>query len=59
MRLRIARRKIVSAVGTEMIDIFFAEYINPGDNAAAIFGQDGVLDELQRWKAEGRFATSA
>ena len=26
-----------------MLDIFFAEYINPGDGTAAIFGDDGVL----------------
>jgi aryl-alcohol dehydrogenase-like predicted oxidoreductase len=51
--LRTARRKIFSAVGAEMIDIFFAEYVNPGDNEQAIFGQGGVLDELNHWKVEG------
>jgi aryl-alcohol dehydrogenase-like predicted oxidoreductase len=51
--LRAARRKILSAVGTETIDIFFAEYINPSDNADVIFGKAGVLDELQQWKADG------
>jgi aryl-alcohol dehydrogenase-like predicted oxidoreductase len=51
--LRTARRKILTAVGTEMLDIFFAEYINPGDEVDAIFGQGGVLDELQQWKADG------
>jgi aryl-alcohol dehydrogenase-like predicted oxidoreductase len=51
--LRAARRKILSAVGTEMIDIFFAEYIHPGDDAQVIFGSGGVLDELQHWKAKG------
>jgi aryl-alcohol dehydrogenase-like predicted oxidoreductase len=52
--LRAARRKIVSLVGTEQIDVFFAEYINPGDKLAAIFGSGGVLDELQQWKANGQ-----
>jgi aryl-alcohol dehydrogenase-like predicted oxidoreductase len=51
--LRTARRKILAAIGTETVDIFFAEYINPGDNVDAVFGTGGVLDELQRWKAEG------
>jgi aryl-alcohol dehydrogenase-like predicted oxidoreductase len=51
--LKTARRKILQAVGVEVLDIFFAEYINPGDDAQAIFGAGGVLDELQRWKAEG------
>jgi aryl-alcohol dehydrogenase-like predicted oxidoreductase len=36
-----------------MIDIFFAEYINPRDNVNVIFGSGGVLDELQQWKASG------
>lgn len=52
--LRAALRKIVSLVGTDQIDVFFAEYINPGDKLAAIFGSGGVLDELQQWKANGQ-----
>jgi aryl-alcohol dehydrogenase-like predicted oxidoreductase len=51
--LRTARRKLLSAVGTETIDIFFAEYVNPGDNQDEIFGPSGVLDELQQWKSNG------
>jgi aryl-alcohol dehydrogenase-like predicted oxidoreductase len=49
--LRAARRKVVSGLGTEMIDAFFAEYINPADDQEAVFGDGGVLDELQQWKA--------
>jgi aryl-alcohol dehydrogenase-like predicted oxidoreductase len=52
--MQTARRKIFSAVGIEMIDIFFAEYIHPGDHASTVFGKGGVLDELQRWKADGK-----
>jgi aryl-alcohol dehydrogenase-like predicted oxidoreductase len=48
-----ARRKILDGLGIEMLDVFFAEYINPSDDPAAIFGAGGVLDELDRWKAEG------
>ncbi|HVT30602.1 MAG TPA: hypothetical protein VHE81_21520 [Lacipirellulaceae bacterium] len=51
--LRAARRKLFAAVGTEIVDIFFAEYVHPGESAAAIFDSGGVLDELQRWKANG------
>ena len=36
-----------------MVDVFFAEYVNPGDNEDAVFGSDGVLDELQQWKSNG------
>ena len=52
--LRAAYRKIVSLMGAEQIDVFFTEYINPGDNSNAIFGSGGVLDELQEWKANGQ-----
>jgi aryl-alcohol dehydrogenase-like predicted oxidoreductase len=51
--LAAARRKILAALGVETLDVFFAEYLNPGDNPEVIFGAGGVLDELQRWKAEG------
>jgi aryl-alcohol dehydrogenase-like predicted oxidoreductase len=41
--LRAVRRKILSALEIETLDIFFAEYINPGDETSAVFGRDGVL----------------
>jgi aryl-alcohol dehydrogenase-like predicted oxidoreductase len=47
------RRKILSGLGIETLDIFFAEYINPSDDLDAIFAAGGVLDELSRWKSEG------
>ena len=37
--LRAVRRKILTAIGAETIDVFFAEYINRGDSAAAVFGR--------------------
>jgi aryl-alcohol dehydrogenase-like predicted oxidoreductase len=51
--LKTARRKILAAAGVDTIDAFFAEYINPGDDVNAIFGDGGVLDELQQWKSDG------
>lgn len=51
--LRAARRKIATALGVDVLDVFFAEYIHPGDKTAAVFGSGGVLDELQKWKADG------
>ena len=51
--LKTARRKILSAIGGDALDIFFAEYVNPDDDVDEIFGEGGVLDELQRWKADG------
>jgi aryl-alcohol dehydrogenase-like predicted oxidoreductase len=48
-----ARRKIVASLGTELIDAFFAEYVNPADDSEFIFGDGGVLDALQAWKSSG------
>jgi aryl-alcohol dehydrogenase-like predicted oxidoreductase len=51
--LQSARRKILAGLGIETLDIFFAEYIHPGEDTEAVFGRGGVLDELAAWKAEG------
>jgi aryl-alcohol dehydrogenase-like predicted oxidoreductase len=51
--LQTVRRKILSALGMEQIDTFFAEYVNPADDPDVVFGNGGVLDELQQWKAAG------
>lgn len=51
--LRTARRKISTAIDVEVLDIFFAEYVNPDDDPSDIFGPGGVLDELQKWKHDG------
>src|SRR5262245_3528070 len=51
--LRAARRKMTALLGTELIDVFFIEYVHPGDNPDEMFGKNGVLDELQKWKERG------
>jgi len=51
--LRTARRKITALLGVELIDVFFIEYVHPGDNLNEIFGTAGVLDELREWKDRG------
>jgi predicted aldo/keto reductase-like oxidoreductase len=48
-----AKRKIVAALGVESLDVFFAEYVHPGDNSDAVLGEGGALDILQEWKSEG------
>jgi aryl-alcohol dehydrogenase-like predicted oxidoreductase len=45
------RKKLLARLKTEVIDVFFAEYINPQDDLELIFGDGGVLDQLQEWKA--------
>src|SRR6476660_5838459 len=44
--LRAARRKVTALLGIELIDVFFIEYVHPGDSPEEIFGKNGVLDEL-------------
>jgi aryl-alcohol dehydrogenase-like predicted oxidoreductase len=36
-----------------LIDVFFIEYVHPGDSPDVIFGKNGVLDELWQWKECG------
>jgi aryl-alcohol dehydrogenase-like predicted oxidoreductase len=51
--LRAARRKLTALLGIELIDVFFIEYVHPGDNSEVIFGKHGVLDELRQWRENG------
>ena len=52
--LRAARRKLTALLGIGLIDVFFIEYVHPGDNPDVIFGKNGMLDELRQWKESGR-----
>jgi aryl-alcohol dehydrogenase-like predicted oxidoreductase len=51
--LRAARRKLTALLGIGVIDVFFIEYVHPGDNPDVMFGKNGVLDELRQWKESG------
>jgi aryl-alcohol dehydrogenase-like predicted oxidoreductase len=51
--LRAARRKLTALLGIALFDVFFIEYVHPGDNLDVMFGKNGVLDELWRWKESG------
>jgi len=43
--------QVRSALDTEVIDVFYAEWIRPDDDMAEVFGK--TLDELHRWKEQG------
>ena len=49
-----ALSKMLETLGTDHIDIFFAEYVMPSDDPDKIFGSGGVLDVLSAWKESGR-----
>ncbi len=51
--LRAARRKLTALLGIDVIDVFFIEYVHPGDDPEVMFGKNGVLDELRQWKQSG------
>ena len=38
----------------DVIDLFLVEYVNPKDDRTAVFGDDGALELLARWKGRGR-----
>lgn len=51
--LRAAQRKLTALLGIDVIDVFFIEYVHPGDDQEVMFGKNGVLDELTQWKERG------
>jgi len=51
--LRRALAAYLQALGTDHLDVFFAEYVHPDEDPDRIHGDDGTLAELARWKAEG------
>src|SRR5205807_4881615 len=48
-----SRRKLAALLGIDRIDVFFIEYVHPGDNPDVMFGKNGVLDELRQRKESG------
>jgi aryl-alcohol dehydrogenase-like predicted oxidoreductase len=51
--LRAARQKMTKLLGVDTLDVFFIEYVHPGDDPDRMFGKNGVLDELRQWKESG------
>ncbi len=49
-----ARRQTTRRLGVEQNELFFAEYVNGSDPPGAVFGPDGVLATLTRWREEGQ-----
>ena len=47
------RRQFARELGTSVIDLFFAEYLNPSDDLGVVFGEDGPIETLYRWRDDG------
>ncbi len=46
--------QVCDELEVDTVDIFYAEYVSPGDDMETLLGAGGVFDELHRWKTEGR-----
>lgn len=46
--------QVEERLSTDSVDLFFAEYVHPGDDVDRLLDDDGVVGLLHRWKAEGR-----
>ena len=46
--------QVEERLGADRVDLFFAEYVHPGDDVERLLDDDGVVGLLRRWKAEGR-----
>ena len=46
--------QVCDELAVDTVDIFYAEYVSPGDDMETLLGAGGVFDELHRWKTEGR-----
>ena len=44
---------LCAKLGATVIDLFFAEYLNPSDDLTVIFGESGPIETLCRWRDDG------
>ena len=47
------RRRYAAELGTPVIDVFFAEYLNPSDDLSVVFGDRGPIATIERWRDTG------
>ncbi len=47
------RRAICRRLGVDILDVFFAEYVDPSEHASKVFDDHGVLDLLCEWRESG------
>ena len=52
--LRRSLARYLDALGADVIDVFFIEYVHPGEDPELVHGDDGALAELARWKQDGK-----
>ncbi|OGG56408.1 MAG: oxidoreductase [Candidatus Handelsmanbacteria bacterium RIFCSPLOWO2_12_FULL_64_10] len=45
--------RIRKSLGVDLLDAFHAEYVSPADESEEVFGPDGALAEVRRWRDAG------
>lgn len=53
-QLRAYLDSVRRALGVDAIDLFFAEYVSPADELDDVLGEGGAIDEIRKWKNEGK-----
>ena len=53
-RMRDDLDAVRGTLDVDAIDLFFAEYVSPADDLDDVLGEGGAVDEIRKWKDEGR-----
>ncbi len=53
-RMRDYLDAVCETLDVDAIDLFFAEYVSPADDPDDVLGKGGAVDEIRKWKDEGR-----
>jgi aryl-alcohol dehydrogenase-like predicted oxidoreductase len=51
--------RIRKRLDVDVLDVFHAEYVCPADDAEEVFGPDGALAEIERWRHAGLIRCAA
>lgn len=46
--------RVRGLLGVDTVDLFFAEYVSPSDDMEDVLGRGGAVDEIAKWKDEGK-----
>lgn len=53
-RMREVLDAVLGALDVDAVDLFFAEYVSPADDLDDVLGEGGAVDEIWKWKDEGK-----
>ncbi|MDE2889570.1 MAG: aldo/keto reductase [Gemmatimonadota bacterium] len=53
-RMRDYLDAVRETLDVDAVDLFFVEYVSPADDLDDVLGKGGAVDEIRKWKDEGR-----